>query len=427
MRTFVFAGPSLSAAQARAIRPDALLQPPIAHGDLLRLAPSPGDRVLIIDGLFLQAAPVRHREILDLLDRGVVVAGASSMGALRAAELWQFGMRGVGEIFRMYRDGEVDGDDEVAMTYGPDSTALSEPLVNIRLAVRAAVAAGAVPGPTGDTLVAAARSLPFRMRSYRGLRHVAGDVAEPFLAWLADHPVDAKVADARELLRSADTLTPRDGTEWPIQHVHTSYFTGWQARNGGTDVDGRWVSGYAATTALMLLHPDYPACHRRAVLALADSGAGSTGGPIDGQVAGDLPEPSWLTPAERDLPADEAARRVTVRALGTVENRCVDYRAWPAELDTDAVRTAVHRVVTTAEQLNEAMPRTDPLRPHRRMRFRRPVIDRWYAELWHCHPDDLEAHVWDRGFVDLHHFRIAAEPFVAYLKAFGRPELPAAA
>ena len=50
----------------------------------------------IIDGVFLDVASVWHREILWALSQGVHVFGAASMGALRAAELDGFGMRGVG-------------------------------------------------------------------------------------------------------------------------------------------------------------------------------------------------------------------------------------------------------------------------------------------------------------------------------------------
>ena len=68
-------------------------------------------------GLFMLKAPVRHLEILALLADGVTVAGSSSMGALRAAELWRYGRRGVGEIFELFRSGVVVGDDEVAAAW----------------------------------------------------------------------------------------------------------------------------------------------------------------------------------------------------------------------------------------------------------------------------------------------------------------------
>ncbi len=87
MSTVVFVGPTLPAAEAAALLPVAQVLPPVRHGDLLSPDLGRGDQVLLIDGLFLQAASVRHREILCLLERGVTVAGSSSMGAF-LAELW---------------------------------------------------------------------------------------------------------------------------------------------------------------------------------------------------------------------------------------------------------------------------------------------------------------------------------------------------
>jgi len=62
---------------------------------------------------------VAHKEILDVLKKGVTVVGGSSMGALRAAELDAFGMVGAGRIYECYRSGRIEADDEVAVTYNP--------------------------------------------------------------------------------------------------------------------------------------------------------------------------------------------------------------------------------------------------------------------------------------------------------------------
>jgi hypothetical protein len=74
----------------------------------------------MIDGVFHQSLAVWHKEIVFALLEGIVCIGAASMGALRAAELWRYGMIGVGKIFEMYRDGEED-DSLVAMTFQPDT------------------------------------------------------------------------------------------------------------------------------------------------------------------------------------------------------------------------------------------------------------------------------------------------------------------
>lgn len=274
MTDIVFIGPSLPADEVGRLLPDAVVLPPVAHGDLLRLDVAPGDRVLVIDGFFLQHPPVRHREILHLLDRGVTVAGAASMGALRAAELWQFGMRGVGEVFQLYRDGVVTGDDEVAVVHGPAEEghrALSDPLVNIRVALRRAVAAGVLSDAEAVLLLDIGRDLPFRRRSYRALERTAppgaAAVVARFLTWHWRDPCDAKGADARLLLSmaadNAPELCPAHAGDQPIDNLHTRFLDSWRSRFAGESVGGHWTSDREAAAVLMLLHPETPAWHRR--------------------------------------------------------------------------------------------------------------------------------------------------------------------
>ena len=75
--------------------------------------------IMLIDGEFHGHPSIWQRQIVDAIVEGAVVHGASSMGALRAAELHSLGMASHGRIFEWHRDGVIDGDDEVALTYGP--------------------------------------------------------------------------------------------------------------------------------------------------------------------------------------------------------------------------------------------------------------------------------------------------------------------
>jgi len=110
---------------------------------------------------------VGHREILSALSRGVRVIGASSMGALRAAELDTLGMEGVGLVYRLYKEGTLVSDDEVALIYDPESFfPLSEPLVNIRCTLRKARESGIVTADEEKEFLASARSLYFPDRTY---------------------------------------------------------------------------------------------------------------------------------------------------------------------------------------------------------------------------------------------------------------------
>ncbi|MEL7154742.1 MAG: TfuA-like protein, partial [Pseudomonadota bacterium] len=91
MKTVAFLGPSLPPADAAGVT-DAVILPPARRGDVVHaIAKHDPETILIIDGYFEQVPSVWHKEILWALSQGRTVAGAASMGALRAAELDQFG------------------------------------------------------------------------------------------------------------------------------------------------------------------------------------------------------------------------------------------------------------------------------------------------------------------------------------------------
>jgi hypothetical protein len=209
-RAVVFAGPSIAAARAREVL-DVEVLPPVRRGDVDALfrRESPPRRVGIVDGVFLQALAVSPKEILAALDHhDVAFYGSSSMGALRAAELADLGMVPVGAIAGLYRGGEVDADDEVAITYDPRTLeALSEPMVNIRLALAAAVRDGTLPEHVATAAVAAAKALYFPDRSWPAVVRALSDRlpeedAAALRAFVAAGPPDAKRDDAIALLRA---------------------------------------------------------------------------------------------------------------------------------------------------------------------------------------------------------------------------------
>lgn len=174
---------------------------PIRRGDLHALAKNV-HCVGIVDGEFDQSLAVAPREILDLLHRNVIVVGAASMGALRAAELHDAGMRGVGRIFEMYRDADVTADDEVALIFDPESLRpLSEPLVNIRCALQWAIDEEVVTPAAARVILDVASALPYPQRCYRRILAEAGarfgKELAPLEPLLARH--DQKRLDARLL------------------------------------------------------------------------------------------------------------------------------------------------------------------------------------------------------------------------------------
>lgn len=210
MNVIVFLGPSLPADEARAILPDAKFLPPAEQGDLFTAVERDGAQVIgLIDGTFRQNLSVWHCEVCYALSQGVVVYGASSMGALRAVETERFGAVGVGRIFEWYRDGVVNSDDEVALAHGDvtsDFRQMSIPLVNIRASLERAVAAGHIGEAIAEKAIQIVRTIYFPERTLslilRRWREEA--VGEEWLdalerALTADY-VDLKRSDARELL-----------------------------------------------------------------------------------------------------------------------------------------------------------------------------------------------------------------------------------
>jgi len=165
----VFLGPTLPHAEAAALL-DAIYLPPAEQGSVVRAARErSAAAIVLVDGAFGKVPAVRHKEILWALASGIPVFGAASMGAIRAAELAPFGMRGHGFVFRWYAQTLLADDDEVAVAMSPPelgSAALSEALVNIRLTLARAQREKVVSGAQRRSLEALARETPFVDRSY---------------------------------------------------------------------------------------------------------------------------------------------------------------------------------------------------------------------------------------------------------------------
>lgn len=199
-KIIVFLGPSLDLSAAEKIL-SAEYRPPAKRGDLLRAAEEGAAIIGLIDGVFHQESAVAHREILAAVKKGVTVVGASSMGALRAAEMDTLGMVGIGEVYRMYKTGELISDDEVALVFDPETGySLSEPLVNIRFTLKQAESDTILDHDEHDALLAAARSLFYPQRTYPAILSAATTVdaatRDRFRAWAQDHAVDRKRLDA---------------------------------------------------------------------------------------------------------------------------------------------------------------------------------------------------------------------------------------
>ena len=76
-------------------------------------------RIILADGLYKSIPAPWHKEILMALEMNIEVYGVASLGALRAAELDVYGMKGSGQVYEYIRSNIVD-DSEVAVVHKPE-------------------------------------------------------------------------------------------------------------------------------------------------------------------------------------------------------------------------------------------------------------------------------------------------------------------
>jgi hypothetical protein len=345
-RLLVHVGPTLPAAEVTRIAPAAEIHPPAEGGMLGRTQPHAGDVIVLIDGCYRDRPSVRHKEIMYLMGRGVTVVGAASMGALRAAELDRHGMIGVGQVYRMYSGGQLDGDDEVAIRhrtaeqgYRADSVAL----VNLRFAGERAVADGVVSPATAAAVLTAAKSLAFDERTWPRISAAAAGLAAARPAEVAalerycrDRDCDLKARDARLALEYARRLLsgPRPAAARTAAAAgpapwRTVYLRQW-VRQWDFEVapDGERVCDDDILDAARLYWPGYPGFHQEVLSELL---AELTGGADPRELLGltdAAPLPARFRPllsgAETRSPTADQARLVLIRSWHTAS--CRDWR-----------------------------------------------------------------------------------------------------
>ena len=155
------------------------IRPPVRRGDLRQLiseSSAPG-QVAIVDGTFHSYPSVGHAEIRDALGSGWSVWGLSSMGAIRAAEMCQHGMRGFGAVYERYATCEDFDDDEVAQIHEAEAPyrPLSEPMIHLREFVRDLTDRLVLPQATADSIVARLKNRWYAERTLFVLRQLLTD------------------------------------------------------------------------------------------------------------------------------------------------------------------------------------------------------------------------------------------------------------
>ena len=192
----LFAGPSTHGLdRAALLQGETGLLPPARRGDVQQLVDttaSPGV-IVLCDGIFQSAPAVSHVELCAALDAGWQVWGVSSIGAIRAFELRDEGMRGFGDVYERLLTEPDFTDDEMCLLHFPEDPwfPLTEPLVNLRhaldtqrtaLGIDAAAATLALATLAGDWF---GDRTPERMRGVLAECGLATTQIDALLAWTA--------------------------------------------------------------------------------------------------------------------------------------------------------------------------------------------------------------------------------------------------
>ena len=469
----------------RDVTADITVLPPIEQGDVLRLLEQSPDVIGIIDGQYFHAPAVLHREILLALERGVRVLGAASLGALRAMELDAFGMEGVGDVFRLYRDGTIDGDDEVAVLHATASEGyrpLTEALVSIRHNIRRAQRREIIAPRTAVGVVAAMKRLHFTRRTYEAMiTTVREEERLGLVEFLRHEAVDLKHKDALGLVQTiADRIAglavwpPRS----PVRVHQTSHFVRQRHTYVGRQVGSVYVADNLVLAFQQVLSPSFRRLYRqvsRRCLAVDEA-----------QHRGLLPEaPARLVERFRHAnnPPSDAACDAWLRERSLTDEELIDVlrdRDLEARvLDLYRRQIAAASLITTPRRLVAAtvarrigvservlvepllmypgVPWSDPL--IRELKFigkfsravdiaaeilrnnagvferhpsltdapvRRGVLHEFVADRWRVRPERLEAAIRARGFTGYADFAEAARHLLIYEQTSSgtyRPEL----
>jgi hypothetical protein len=231
MIAVIFAGPSLPPSVAPLVA-GLDWRPPVRQGDLYLAALSGPAIIGVIDGYFESVPTVWHKEILWAMSQGIHVYGGASIGALRAAELADFGMKGIGHVYRQFRTGQLTDDDDVAVLHAPaevNYVQVTEAMVNVYATIDRALRLGVVDPAIAAALVPIAKSLFYKDRTYEAILKAATEqglapgALGRFASWLPDGQVDQKRIDAVEMLQaiSAHLAAGVNPLEVSYEFAHT--------------------------------------------------------------------------------------------------------------------------------------------------------------------------------------------------------------
>ena len=124
------------------------------------------------------------------------------MGALRACELYPYGMIGVGNIFKDYKNEIIDSDDDVAVALDPDTLKpLSDSWINIKYNLEYATNDSIITHKQKDELLKIAKETYYPKRSFKyviGKSNITNK--DELLEYIKNKNFDIKYEDAKKTI-----------------------------------------------------------------------------------------------------------------------------------------------------------------------------------------------------------------------------------
>lgn len=205
MKCVLFAGPSIAGIDRSAFA-EIDVRPPAVAGDVLNALFDGAAVIGLVDGVFDGQPSVWHKEILAVISAGATMLGASSLGALRAAECSHYGMIGIGRIFRDYRDGVRTSDADVALLHATEELGfapITVPLVDADATLNHQDTRETLGAEECDKFLQIARRTHYRDRTWSEVlsrRNFKGDQHTDLQVSLKRLQINQKSSDALELI-----------------------------------------------------------------------------------------------------------------------------------------------------------------------------------------------------------------------------------
>lgn len=220
-----FVGGSLTKADIQSCASDDIVfTAPAEQGDVFAAILEGFQTILLFDGYLVQRYALTTFEVLIALLENINVFGAASLGALRALELVNFGMRGSGYVFSFLRSRKVAPYHVVVQTYDADDRPRTEPLIVIHRFLDVALEEGIISVSDRDNCYLVAERLHFSELSFRRLFcswERSGSVSSgaalrlrEFYAQQGPDAFDIKRQDALGVLQSFREDIRRDGPDF---------------------------------------------------------------------------------------------------------------------------------------------------------------------------------------------------------------------